>query len=314
MNRPLLLKIAVFLLGTICLLALVEWGMERTMESVKYGTVGKINAVMDHSLDTEITIWGASTAYGNLNPQLMLDSLGLETMNMGIRGTNIDQFNGYLQEYISYTEKSQFLLIALDVHGALYKRNSFHHLYHWVHHLDQERVYDCFTDIDPTFMWKTRYVPFYKLSLYDKHGFPHFRSALLNPRDTYHFPKLGFEARKGGDVVKLNAENQLAPFEAKIGTSVFEKLRSSCSKAIAKNLRPIVIVTPAYIEGLQLITNRQEVIQKLQSLQQEGVLVWDFSETDLSFEPTYFADNTHLNAEGADLFTQQIIQQLKTLR
>ena len=69
-------------------------------------------------------------------------------MNMGIDGTNIDQYAGLLYEYLDHTEKSKILVIALDIHGGLTNRRRFFNLYNWIHHVDNDHIYNCFASID----------------------------------------------------------------------------------------------------------------------------------------------------------------------
>jgi len=83
MNRA--FKITCLVVLSIIALLGTDYVLKQTMRSCKIGTVGKINCVMNHDMDVELTIWGASTAYLNFNPQIIIDSLGYSTMNMGYR-------------------------------------------------------------------------------------------------------------------------------------------------------------------------------------------------------------------------------------
>ena len=72
----------------------IETFLKTKLKSIKTGTIGKINAVIDHQIDDEIMIWGASTAYVNINPKILSDYLKCSVMNMGLDGTNLDQYSG----------------------------------------------------------------------------------------------------------------------------------------------------------------------------------------------------------------------------
>jgi len=293
---------------TISALWITELIIMDTMKSYKEGTIGKINAVVSHDLDVQLTIWGASTAYVNFNPNIIIDSLKISTMNMGIDGTNIDQYAGLLNEYISYTSESDYLIIALDIHGGLTNRKSFYHLHNWLHHIDNKNIYDCLSDIDNETMLKLKYIPFYSLILYDKHSFPYFRSSFLNKKSEYQISNYGFSLH---GVESINTTKGYSPFETSIGKRSFDKIRKAVIDANKKDIECFIVITPCFEKGLYQITNRNDFVSKLQTLKTEKTEVLDFSNSYISKDPRYFKDNTHLNSIGANEFTLLLIEKIK---
>ena len=282
------------------------------MQSYKTETIGKINSVMSHNLDVEFTIWGASTAYVNFNPQIIMDSLGYSTMNMGIDGTNIDQYYGLLKEYLSYTNNSKYLVIAVDIHGGISDRKSFYHLHNWLHHLGNDNIYNCLSDIDKTLIFKSRYIPFYSLTLYDKHSFPFFRKAIFNNENEYKFNNYGFKQNGDNWIDTDNYSLDALLINVSIGEKTIKKIRLSCLEAIEKKITPIIVITPFYEKGLDKIENRFEVIDLLTSIKNKKIKLFDFSNNYISKNPKYFKDNTHLNKSGADELTRLLVKKIKS--
>jgi len=291
---------------TLTILFLSELFTERTIEKYRKGTVGKINAVVDHKLDAEITIWGASTAYVNINPKIIQDSLKMTTMNMGIDGTNIDQFYGLLNEFLNYTQKSKFLIIAIDAPGGICNRKYIYNLHNWIHHLDNENIYESLKDIDSSLIVKSKYVPFYKMTMYNKHSFSYFRKSLFNQENKYSFPELGFENTKKAIINSIT----LTPRRVEIGLRAFKKLKDVCDLAVKRNIRPIIVITPCYVKGQEYIINYDKITEKVQSISNKKISVFDFSKDSFSFEQKHFLDFTHLNLQGSKSFSSKLAQSL----
>ncbi len=293
------------------LLWLTQYALQSSMKAVKYDTVGKINAVVAQKLDVNLSIWGASTAYVNFNPKLIVDSMNLTAFNMGIDGTNIDQYNGLLVDYLAYSQNSQYLIIALDIHGGLVQRNEFYEQHNWLHHFDNEAIYNCHRDIDTLKMYKMRYVPFYPIINYDKHTLSYLYQTISKPTEAYNFPKLGYKPKKNTAFAPATNKETKATFEAIVSPRVWQKLQKSCQLAIQKNIKPIVVLTPCFVDGQKQISNIKAYKNKLFELKKQGVEVYDFLDCSLSQDSRYFVDNTHLNSEGADSLTLLLINRLK---
>jgi len=122
-------KISIFVVSIVSVLLFIQIKIESSMKKVTDGNIGKINAVMKHELDEDITVWGASTAYVHFDAPMISDSLNLSTFNMGIDGTNIDQYYGLLKEYLNYTKNIFLNYFYLELDGLNPFVRSFLELY-----------------------------------------------------------------------------------------------------------------------------------------------------------------------------------------
>lgn len=304
------IRSAIIIVFCLVILAISEFLIQSTMKKVNTGTIGKINAVMSHELDAEITIWGASTAYVNINPKIMIDSLNVSTINMGIDGTNIDQYSGLLEEYLSYSKKSKKIIIALDIHGGITDRNKLYDLHNWTHHLSNENISNTMMSIDSSLIWKSKHVPFYKLTLYNKHDFPFFRKALFKRKEEVKLPSFGYK-ENGLKTIRLSDQSKLNTRVIKIGSRCIEKIQTICQIALKQNIEPIIVITPTYISGQLEISNLNELEEVILSIESDDVKVLNYLNSSISNNPKYFVDNTHLNKLGANNFTSILLKDLK---
>jgi hypothetical protein len=294
---------------TSLLLFTIEQVIQTSLRNETEGTIGKVNAIITKKIDPELSIWGASTAYTHFNANRISDSLGITAFNMGIDGTNIDQFNGLLKEHITNSRNSKFIVLALDIHGSLTKRKSLYHIHNWIHHMDNDNINKCFKSIDNKLILKSNYIPFFNLTLYSKHNF---RSVIKNinyQEPTYLFPNKGYLSKAPR---KTNfSKDKLEMINVSSDTSVYNKIKENCILATQKNIKPIIIITPCYKKGLEHLASANKIITWMKQLENYGVSFYDFSNSNISQDSTLFIDYTHLNNIGAEKLTDKFIQVIK---
>ncbi|MGB1318454.1 MAG: hypothetical protein ACPG5W_09620 [Flavobacteriales bacterium] len=268
---------------------------------------------MNHSVDKEITIWGASTAFLNFNPKVIEDSLNYPTINMGIDGTPIDQYGGLLKEYLGYTKNSKYIIIAVDVHGGLGDRKKLYHFHNWAHHVANNYVYDYLADIDSERLFKTRYVPFYALTQYDKHALPYFRKTLMGNNSDDLLENRGYVSNGSGYLDLATYNKEPVHYEIAIGERGYQKLKNISQEILGKGVTPIIAITPCYAKGFQQLTNVDQVLSLIYDLKQPGLEIFDYSRCSISSNHTFFKDNTHLNSLGAIELSKLLAADVKSL-
>lgn len=308
-------KAVLLIVLSIALLWSSEYIICHTLKNYKKDTFGKINGVVRHDLDYEFTIWGASTARNNFKPQLLIDSLQLTGLNMGIDGANIDQYAGLLQEYLNYTQKSRYLIIAFDIHGGLRTREAFYQIHYWVQNLDNSNIYQNFHSIDSSTMNKFRYIPFYSLLKYNKHNLrPFYESLQSTTKESYVISQHGFHSRGHNDLTKKGSIQRAdTTFAVPIGDRPLNKVKQAITQANKKGIQCLLVITPCFKNGLEQMTNKGDFRNALQQLTNAKTKLLDFSDTRLSENPTYFIDNTHLSDRGAEALTKLLLKEIRTL-
>ena len=284
----------------------IETFLKTKLKSIKTGTIGKINAVIDHQIDDEIMIWGASTALVNINPKVLSDSLNCTVMNMGLDGTNIDQYSGLLMEFLSYTKLCKKLILAFDINDGLVERNQFYQTSLWVHQLDNPRIAKTFNEINPELLRNP--FPFSNLTLYDMHIIKELKRTFFEKESQFSFPNKGFES--------VSIEEKPVEIKNKktieISERIVKKINAVCELAISKNIEPIIVITPCHINGQSRLLNKNEIISIFNKLSSNSILVLDLHNTSISMDEENFYDNVHLNSIGSMKFTKLLLQKINT--
>jgi hypothetical protein len=269
------------------------------MRQIKSGNVGKINKVLQNKVNEEITIWGASTAEGNFVPKIISEATDLSCFNMGLDGTNIQQYRGLLENYLNKVSNKK-VIITFDIHGGLMRRKTAYKIYNWLHTFNNEEVSSSYSDINNSQYLKIKYIPFYKLLFYGKHNIKYFKENT----DSFFFKNDGFVPRNGV-IVPGTRENKITFSN---DSSVANQIKGVCKLADTNNNQIYLVLTPCFHMGLKEGTNTDLVLNHFKSLQNKNVHFLNLSNHPMNLEKKYFKDNTHLNKNGAKFFSKVFSQ------
>ncbi len=274
------------------------------------GNIAKINEVMLHKLDYDVTIWGSSTALVNFDADAIGEKLNLSCFNVGLNGTPFVQYSGLLSEYLSYSEKKKLLIIVVDINGFA-SRDALYQGHAWLHHLHNDNIYQAIKTVDKDLAVKSRYVPLYYLTAYDRsflyqnikwiYLYPDGKSEL----DNHGFrPQLLFWQEKkqafSNESLKLTIEK-----------SVVDRMRSVLNQASKLNIRVVVVVPPCYHEATKRITNREEFEDVFTTFSNENIKVFNYLDSSFSMDRVNFYNYLHLNAQGASVFTRKFSEDIQ---
>ncbi len=293
-------------------LFITEQVIEGIIQRVNYGDPGKINSIINKQTDKEIMIWGASSAEVNISPYKIENATGKTCFNMGLDGTNIDQYDGLLKYFLSYTDSCKKLIIALDIHGGLAKREQVYNLYCWLHHMDQDQIFESIYNIDKSMALKSKYVPFYNLTLYNKHALPYIKKTIKNviqqKNESYDFPDNGYVASEKNIPDDMTWDENI---NILISDTTINKLKKIIMIAEEKQIQTYIVITPCLNKGYILLNNRKAFISSIEALSNIGAKVLDLSSSYISENPDYFYDNIHLNKKGSEAFTDLLISKIE---
>lgn len=302
-------KIALFLILLMASLMVVHAFVQFLLQNCPQGSIAKVNYVMSQKLHTEISVWGASTARINFDTPMMSERLQMSSFNVGLDGTPFQQYEGLLREYISYSEP-KLIVIAIDING-LGGRNSLYHGHAWLHYVNNENVFNAIRSIDKDLAIKSRFVPLYYLTTYD-------RRFLLRCLKWIYFSTDGeIELENNGfhpgPASWLGNKNRSydEPFSVPVQRQIVDNIQKVIAEAVRKNIQVAVVVPPCYSEATKLINNRSEFEMALNLLEQKKVRVFNYLDIAMSFDSANFYNNTHLSAPGSSVFTTLFIEDIR---
>lgn len=300
-------KILLFSFLLVLALVTVHNYIQILLRKCPQGNIAKVNAVMLHKLDAEVTIWGASTARVHFDTPLMEESLGMSCFNVGLDGTPFIQYSGLLQEYIKYSNEGRLLVLAIDING-FGDRSALYQGYAWLHYINNERMFKTILTIDEDLAIKSRYIPLYYLTSYDRRFLIRcLKWVYLGPDSNPELSNAGFHPN---NVYWQNNQHRPLdkPFKVMIKKSIVDGMRKVIDGAISRKLQVALVVPPCYIEATKNMINRMEFENTLKSLERGDVKVFNYLNSPISHNKINFSNNTHLDSLGAKLFTASFIK------
>ena len=79
------------------------------------------------------------------------------------------------------------------------------------------------------------------------------------------------------------------------------------------NIKLIFVYTPEYIEGQKFVANRTSIFKTFSKYSKKyEIPFYDYSKDSLCLDKKYFYNSNHLNKTGAEIFTNKLIDTLKS--
>lgn len=272
------------------------------------------NDIYNGKADADIIIAGSSRAWVNFNSTMITDSLNIKTYNLGVDGHNFWLQNFRYETYLKYNRKPKLIIYSLDI-NTLDKRED-------LYNGDQFLPYMLWnTDIENAIKSYEGYYYFdNKIPLLRFVGnYSSVKEAIrmiVEGKDNHITRIKGYEGQNATwnsdfENAKKTKKKLIAKFD-NLTIKLFEKFIKECK---INNIEIVFVYTPEYIEGQQFVENRTELFRHFSYfINKYHIPFYDFSNDSISYDKKYFYNVTHLNKNGAELFTEKLIDSLKILK
>lgn len=267
------------------------------------------NAILEGKINSEIVIYGSSRAWVHIDPTMISNSLNKSTYNLGIDGHNF--WLQYLRHtlLLKHNTKPKLIILSLDVF-TLQKINDLYNLEQFLPYMlwndaikNATKSYNGFTSID------------YEIPLVRYLGRKEAikESFLIDESSNIRLRVKGFQAKDrqwNSDFEK--AKKAMKNYDKDLDSNsikLFERFLTECK---SNNIDLLLVYTPEYIEGQKFIKNRTKIISLYKKYGQKfDIPFYDYSDDSITYHKKYFYNSTHMNKEGAKLFTKKLIDSLK---
>jgi hypothetical protein len=270
----------------------------------------KVAKLLRHEIDPELVIFGSSVAYVHFDTKMIQDEIKLSTYNMGWDGTFYIQYRGLLEEYLTFTKNCKAIVLVCDLYSfgknSLITRPDLYYA-----NLNNNHIYNSLFEIEASKIWKAKYIPGFRLSLYNKAFYKEITTNLY-----YKFrgipcedPQLGF---RPVDLNWKDVKQKLTPFKAPFDVKIYNSMRETIKKISQKNISVFIVVSPILKESQPLILNFNDHKKFLKSLSNiQNTYFIDYLNDDICNHKELFYNNSHMNKSGAELLTKKFIIDLK---
>lgn len=269
------------------------------------------NAIYAGKINAEILVYGSSTAWVQVNPQTLADSLQRTVYNLGIDGHNFHM--QYLRHKLLLKQNPppKLIIQTLDVLTLQKRRDLFNQEQFLPYMLFNNELKNATTGYEG-------YLPVdFQVPLVRYYGK---RNAMKAAIEVAILAKpaapnrvLGFQAQnKIWNSDFSSAKASLKNYHAQLDSTticLFERFIQECR---ARHIDLVFLYSPEFIDGQQFIRNRKEVVSLYEKLSQKyNVPFYNYSADEMTRNRSNYYNGLHLNKQGSMLLTNKLIHDLK---
>jgi len=303
MKKRVYIQVCLTILSTVVLASLYYYLTCLGLRNAKQDATGKYNYICNDTTHYSCVFFGASTIHVGINP-LLFDSLtGQNSYNAAMDGIRVTEINLLIEKYVKGHRLPQNIFIAID--GQTLETN--HSVWYFPQYfpfVNDEDLKDLIQREPKLLMGK--YAPFAAITYLDDPLKNLGLIGLLNLNSSMYKIQL-----KGFLPAYWKGMKEDLPFEEvtftgdKTGWVLLEKTLESCIK---KNIRVNFIIAPRYnsLPSASFL----KLLERLQSYESKyHTRLYNFIASDNFKSKELFPNRTHLNADGAQIFTTLLSQE-----
>jgi hypothetical protein len=298
-------------------LIVTEKGLSVMVSNSDRDQTGKVNLFMHHMVDPNVLVLGSSVAEVGFNSNLISENCGLNVYNGAIDGTRIIQSRFIIDEFLDYSSNCNYIVIGLAFF-SFSEITSLTEPSRFLAHFSNQYVQENMRQVSPELYRKLKFVPFYSFTQ-TKHSY--YKNAVIGARNLIKGKKPVADYLNGfvPHDKKWNAsrltEDQFGTAIINISPGSVAAFTEIAKQIKARKIMPILVITPMYIDGQKYFKNYNDFLFTTKRIGAEAQIpVWDFSKSDVVLNEDYYYNNGHLNSKGADLFSAQIADSIKSLK
>ncbi len=268
------------------------------------------NDIYSKKAECDIAIYGSSRAWVQINPQILSDSLSKSVYNFGIDGHNFwIQYLRHL-ELIKYNNKPTQIILSVDLF-SLQKRSDLYQSDQFLPYMLWNEPIKKYTSSYIGFNTADYYIPLLRYAG-KRSALSTSLKMLLKPNSPKKYRNhgfLGMDIQWNSDFENFKAKKEIYTIEIDESTvDLFQRFIQECKDL---EIELILIYTPEYIEGQNSVSNRNELIDFYKEISKQYELkFYDYSNDEICLNKQLFYNATHLNKQGAEVFSQKLAKKL----
>lgn len=299
--RKLLLNILLFVIILLVPLCVADYIKTKEYRSKDFYPFSTWNDIVDGKLNSDTWILGSSRAWVQYNPRILDSILDISSYNLGGNAQFLFLNLQSCEIARAYNPKPKYILLDL-FYSSLTMEEAPVSRYVYMPYIFKHKLRRIITHnqaIDPFYF----YLPYYRYYFEKGNeiwfvneigGYKGFLSKDLK-WDDYNLSSI--------DTVHYKKESA--------AINLLNDFITDCKK---DTISIIMIHSPFYREGFEKIHGHQEMMTMFQNIaNQNNIPFLDYTNDPICYDTAYFYNAMHLNARGANLFTEKLAHDLDSL-
>jgi hypothetical protein len=304
--KKLLRNSILFIIPAIAFMYLADYFFTNQLRKARYDEFGIWNDIFDGKIDSDVAVYGSSRAMVHMDTEILRDSLGANAYNMGVNGHNF--WITYLRhlEYLKYNRQPRMIIQSIDVF-TLTKRPDLFNPDQFLPYMRGNDLMKDFISSYKGFGKYDYYLPLIRYTGQYKTILDIFKN-MVKPGSVKGERIRGYSPQDQAwnddmDVAFQKFDNFRVDFDT-ASVVLFDRFLQECKD---KNIEVVLVYTPEFIEGQDFVKNRTEILNKFKEFAEKyNLRYFDYSNDPISHNRDYFYNASHLNREGASVFTRKL--------
>lgn len=310
--RKFVLRVVVFLFICSILFLLLDKMVTAGLRKTRQETFDVWNDIFSGTINAETLVSGSSRAWVHVSPYIIDSVLGTNSYNLGFDGTDFeDQYKRY-QLYRKYNRKPTHIIQVLDINSFSRRKVLTRHQQLFPY-LSDPLVWDMAQKFEG-FGGYADYIPFYryigqtnfiKIGLFEFFHVKQYKS----PKYKGYEPK-SKEWDLQEEEMMAQKIKEVEVYSDTANVRLFNEFLNECTK---EGVKVTAVLAPEFYTFQKKIAGRNKVIELYKEItERNGHKFVDFSNNPLCYSREFFYNSTHMNKKGAERFTNQLCDSLKT--
>jgi hypothetical protein len=276
------------------------------------GEFAKLRQTFIEKNNFDLIVIGSSRAECQFYTPIIDSALKLRSFNIGMIGSVMPLTRATLEAYLVNSKAPKYVVLSLDLHAFSDNPDTVYNFPRYFAFLENEKLYEGLKARDKRFAY-FKYLPFYSMPFYSSRYMNSSLRGWTGNAGKYDADYVqGFaphpqNTRLGDlDTMTIPVFNHSAP--AFVWTEL-ARINQICKQ---NNSQLILIISPIFHRWEEKITNYGENLLYFRSFAKTHNLIFlDLSRDPVRMDKAFYADPTHLNKEGALLFTRHFCAELR---
>jgi hypothetical protein len=272
------------------------------------------NDLFNGNINADMLIMGSSRAWVQMSPRILDSALGINSYNLGMDGTQFNMQYQRFRIYLQHNRKPKYIIQEVGYTSTLVWFNVLPAPQQFLPYLRDSSIWHMTQQSTTPFTELDRYFPLYKYN----NEFPLIREGIRS-----YFGKGIASAKYKGyegknlvwdssfhDFIVSNPKGRSFPI-SQDAVKFFREYLAFCRD---NGIQVIMVYPPAFIQSLNYINNKNEILAVYDQLSQEyNVPFLSYMYDSLNYSRTNFYNSLHLNKHGSEIFSRELAQQLKDI-
>jgi hypothetical protein len=249
----------------------------------------------------DVFIIGSSRAAHHYNSSTIQQKTGLRTINYGIDGTDLFMDYVFMSHLVKKCKGTETFVVDINMQDLETQQLAYSYI---------TRLYPLASEVDEVRENANRYSKYEKIKLLSNaYRYNDYAITLLNG---LYSGKKDTAAITGFRPIhhKMVQQEKVVLRVGNTNTEALDYLNKITSLCKQKNVRLVIAISPAYASNIKS-TNTYKTLEIFTKENNIPFLYYgDFEKT---LDPMNFSDYSHLNAEGAYLFSNQVAKDLDSI-